>query len=201
MKLKKIIYLLVFIIFFSSCKDIIFNNPLDPNASKGVLKTVKIITTNVTGDGDLCYDGEKLWKISPFGRLVALDIDSGAKIREFSGFGGDGADYYNEKIYISSGYDYLTLVNVLSGDLEQNLLTSNTYFKFIAFKDGKIIGFDTKSSYFIEFNLETYEKKKLFRLTGFNIGGISVYGDDLIITEKDSDSVYLFEQTVRSTGR
>ncbi len=194
MKLKKIILLSVFIISFNSCKDIIFNNPLDPNASKGVMKTVKIFSTAFKGEGDICFDGEKLWKISPYGRLIAFDIESGAKIRELSVEGGYGISYYNDKIFIGLSYDYLILINSLSGELEQNLLTPNIYFKFITVRQNKIIGFDTKSSYFIEFDLVSYKKRELFNLSGFNIGGISMYGEDIIITEKDTDSVYLFDE-------
>ena len=195
MKLKRILLLLVFIISFNSCKDIIFNNPLDPNASKGVMKTVKIITTPFSGDGDICYDGEKLWKISPFGKLVAIDLESGTKIREITGYGGYGIIYNKDNLYLASGYDYLTVLNALSGDLEQNLLTSNIYFKFLTVRTDKIIGFDTKSSYFIELNLENYTTKELFLLSGFNIGGIAMYGDDIIITERDSNSVYVFNMS------
>jgi len=199
-RLKRIIYLLAFIISFSSCKDIVFNNPLDPNASKGVMKTVKIITTGYTGEGDICFDGEKIWKIFPSGRLIAFDMESGTKIRELASSGGFGIDYYQDKLYVSSDNDYLPLINVLSGDLEQNLLTSNIYYKFITINDNNIIGFDTKSSYFIELNLETFEKKQLFKLTGFNIGGISMFGNDIIITEKDSNSVYIFDTEGKVRG-
>jgi outer membrane protein assembly factor BamB len=191
---------LAFIISFSSCKDIIFNNPLDPNASKGVMKTIKIITTDYIGAGDICYDGEKIWKISPSGKLIAFDTESGTKIRELTSSGGLGIDYYKDKLYTCSGDDYLSLINVLSGDLEQNLLTSNIYYKFIIINDNKIIGFDTKSSYFIELNLDSFEKKQLFKLTGFNMGGISMFGSDIIITEKDSNSVYIFDTNGKVKG-
>ena len=48
------------LIILNCCKDIAFNNPLDPNASKEVLKVIRIIETSLMGRGDISYDGGKL---------------------------------------------------------------------------------------------------------------------------------------------
>ena len=52
MKSGKIILISVFIILFNACKDVIFNNPLDPGASKAQFQVIKVISTPVYGPGD-----------------------------------------------------------------------------------------------------------------------------------------------------
>ncbi len=193
MKYIKIVFLLAFIILFSNCKDIIFNNPLDPNGEKGVLIIIKILNTDSLGEGDLAFDGEKLWRTSENGRLIAFDRETGERIREFSSSYASGIAFSDNYMYLASETNYLTMINPLSGDIVQNFLTGELYFKFIANSDNRIIGYDTKTSYFFTFEPETEEFEKLFRLTGFNIGGLSLYKGNIILTEKNSSSIYLFD--------
>ena len=53
MKLRTIAYILVCIFLFNSCRDVIFNNPLDPDASRELLKIIKTLSTNLGGEGDI----------------------------------------------------------------------------------------------------------------------------------------------------
>ena len=192
MKSVRMAFLLAFIILFSSCKDIIFNNPLDPEASKGEVIVLKVLNTNFPGEGELAFDGEKLWKIYGSGRLVAFDRETGGKIRELFIPSSKGLVFLDDYLYLSSSENYLTIVNPLSGDFISNLLTGEKYFEFITKTGDKIIGYDKKSSRFFLFDPESGESEELFKLTGFNIGGVSIYQGFLIITEKNSASIYLF---------
>ncbi len=193
MKYIKIVFLSVFIIIFSNCKDIIFNNPLDPNGEKGVLIIIKILNTNSMGEGDLAFDGEKIWRTAENGRLIAFDRETGERIREIPSAYASGIAFSGNYLYLASETNYLTMINPLSGDIVQNFLTGELYFKFIANSESRIIGYDTKSSYFFTFEPETGEFEKLFRLTGFSMGGISLYKGNIILTEKNSSSIFLFD--------
>ena len=193
MKYIKIVFLLAFTILFNDCKDIIFNNPLDPNAAKGVVVTIKILDTEIMGIGELSFDGEKLWKCSNSGNLIAFDLESGERIREISSLFAEGITFLDDYLYIATERNYLTLINSLSGDIVQNISTGELYFKFIVSYGNKIIGYDTKSASFFTFDPNTGESEKLFSLTGFNIGGIDIYKNNLILTEINSSSIYIFD--------
>ena len=94
MTLPKKTFPSVFIILFNtlaflllnSCKDIVFNNPLDPDASAEAVQIIKVITTSLSGKGDICFDGEKFWKIENYGSLNAFDMESGTIIRTFTSY-------------------------------------------------------------------------------------------------------------------
>jgi len=192
-RLIRILLVLAFIFASNFCKDIVFNNPLDPDFSKEDLKIIKEIRTSLSGAGDICYDGEKLWKVDKYGRVTAIDILSGLSIREITGYSGTGIAYLNGSIFISSGDNYLVSLDALSGEFEENILTKEIYFSYIASMNGFLVGFDSRSSEFLEFDPETGNVRVLFKLSGFTIGGISEFNNLILVTEKITNSVYLFD--------
>jgi len=179
------------------CKDIIFNNPLDPNASKDVVKVIRVIETTLAGIGDIGFDGEKFWKIDLFGSLTAFDRETGVVIRSFSVGPGTGVGFFNDLIYFCNGYrgqeeNILYVVDPLSGDILNRLSTRGIYPGALTAINNSLVVFDVRSSGIFEYNPETGETLRLFEVTGINIGGIAAYKGGLLITDMNTDSIYLF---------
>ncbi len=192
MKQKIILFVWVFIIIFESCKDIIFNNPLDPNASIETLQIVKIVPTGLMGEGDLAYDGEKFWKISVTGGLYAFDAESGAVIRSLAVRPGTGVAVLRDKIYICNGENILYAYDSLSGDLIDQISTVELYPAFLTTLDDRLLLYDQRSTSFYRYEPETGATELLFQISGVEIGGIETYGDGVLFTDKKSNSIYQY---------
>ena len=197
MKWVKTVLISVFIIlfnFFYSCKDIIFNNPLDPNASKDVLTILRVIETTLAGRGDLSFDGEKIWKIDLSGKLVAVDRESGIVIRSFSTDPGTGVSFFKDKIYLCNGEGENILVSIdpLSGDILNRVSTREIHAAFLTGTSDQLLVFDVRSSGIFEYDPETGASTRLFEISGLNIGGIAVYKGGLLISDMNTDTIYRF---------
>lgn len=190
MKLKTIVFILGFIILSESCKDVIFNNPLDPEASIETLQIVKIMTTSLSGEGDLAYDGEKFWKINNFGILSAFDIESGVVIRTISTVPGTGLAILQDKLYICSGNNIISSYDPLSGGLIDQISTGDLYLEFLSPMEDKLLVYDLRSFGFYEYDPATGSSTPLFQLSGVDIGGIEYFQGGVLLTNLNSNSIY-----------
>ncbi len=190
MKLKTIVFILGFIILSESCKDVLFNNPLDPDASIETLQIVKIVTTSLSGEGDIAYDGEKFWKINNFGILSAFDIESGVVIRTVSTVPGTGLATLQNKLYICGGSNIISSYDPLSGDLIDQISTGNLYPGFLSPMEDHLLLYDLRSFGFYEYDPVTGSSTPLFQLSGVNIGGIEYYQGSILFTDLNANSIY-----------
>ena len=178
----------------NSCKDIIFNNPLDPEVSKEVLKVIRVIETTLMGKGDLAFDEEKLWKIDIYGTLTAIDRESGMVIRSFITVPGTGVTFFRDGIYVcnSEGENVLYSIDSLSGDILNRISTTDIFPGFLTAFNDRLIVYDARSAGIFEYDLETGDAIRLFEVSGINIGGIEMYKGGLLISDINTDSIYLF---------
>lgn len=191
------VFIVLFSILCSSCKDIVFDNPLDPNASKGVVQVIRVIDTPLVGRGDIAFDGEKFWKASPSSDLSAFDRESGIVIRSFPGVPGTGVALFNHLLYVCNGEveNILYVVDPLSGDIFNRISTRDIYPGYITTSGDKLLVFDIRSYGIFEYNTETGQSTRLFALPGLQLGGITRYKSDLLITDMSTDSIYQLSMT------
>jgi len=182
------------LLVLTGCKDIAFNNPLDPNASRDVLRIIRVMQTQLSGEGDICFDGEKLWKIDLMGNLSAIDRESGVIIRSFSAVGGTGVGFLYDRVYICNGEreNLLYTIDPLSGDVLERYSTQNLYPLLITQAGGNLLLFDLRSEGIFQYTPETGQAQRLFELSGITPGGMAVYRDGLLVTDKTTDIVYYF---------
>lgn len=178
-----------------SCKDVIFNNPLDPEASAEAVQIIKVITTPLTGKGDICFDGEKFWKIESYGSLNAFDMESGVIIRNYLVDSGTGVVFFDHKLFICRGENILITVDPLSGEILNRVSTADLYPAYLTTDNISLIMFDARSSNFFRYDPATGTPTRLFQVSGLNIGGIEIYGDGILVTDMNSDSIYYFSMT------
>lgn len=181
-------------ILLNACKNIAFDNPLDPDASKEVLQIIRVIETPLSGQGDLAFDGEKFWKISIFGSLTAIDRESGTIIRSFSAEPASGVTFFRDELYTckGEGENILYVIDPLSGDVLNRISTSGIYPGFLAVSNDRLIVYDTRSSGIFEYDPETGNAPRLFEIPGMNVGGIDIYKGGLLISDMNTDTIYRF---------
>lgn len=195
MKLKIIVLILVYITIFNSCKDISFNNPFDPDASKETAKIVKIIDTQTSGIGDIEYFEATLWKTTLSGNYYLLDVESGIIIRSIQGQPGNGIAIFDGRIYICNGENNIHVYDSLSGDLLKQILTTEIYPQYCFFSEERLIVFDNRSKSIFSLNIETGESMRLFEISGTVISGICSYKEGLLIADDQTDSIYFYSMT------
>ncbi len=180
------------LLFWASCKDIIFNNPLDPDASVEAVKIIKTMSTSLGGKGDICFDGEKFWKIDSSGNLSAFDIESGIIIRDLSAVPGTGLTFFKGKLYLCQGENILYVLDSLSGDILDRLSTTGLYPAYLTASSESLILFDQRSSGFFDYDPDSGTSHRLFQVSGITIGGIELYQDGLLVTDMNTDLIYHF---------
>jgi len=190
------VFTIVFSLFIllGSCKDIAFNNPLDPDASKEVLQIIRVMETSLSGQGDLAFDGEKFWKISIYGGLTAIDRESGTVIRSFSTEPGTGVAFFRNELYVcrGEGENILHVIDPLSGDILDRVSTSGIYPGFLAVSGDRLIIYDVRSSGIFEYDPGTGNAPRLFEIPGMNVGGMEIYKGGLLISDMNTDTIYRF---------
>jgi len=195
----KILIFTLIIFSLNSCKDIVFNNPLDPDASKDVVTVIRVIETSLGGKGDIAFDGEKIWKINNIGNLTAFDRESGTVIRSFFAAPGTGVGFFRDSIYLCNGEregeNILVVIDSLSGDILNRVSTRDIFPGFLAAYNDRLLIFDVRSAGIFEYDLESGNSTRLFEVSGLNIGGIAIYKNGLLISDMNSDSIYRFSLT------
>jgi hypothetical protein len=177
---------------FNSCQDVIFNNPLDPDASRELLKIIKNISTSLGGEGDITNDGEKLWKISTSGSVNAFDIESGVIIRTLSGITGTGLCIIENQLYVCDGNNILYSYDSLSGDLLDQISTTDIYPAFLSSSEGVIVLYDLRSSSFFRYDPTSGTSEQLFEITGFEIGGMEVFREGILFSDQNTNTIYYY---------
>ena len=192
--MKKAIFIFVLLTVFSGCRDVIFDNPFDPNVSRVEVKIIKIIDTTLSGNGGLCFDGEKIWLASENGIIYALDIDSGVILREIH-VGGTptGITFFKGLLYISLGQEgTILLVDPLSGDI-LNEIPLGDRLPYLLTNDGVLlILYDAKSQSIYSFDEQTGNLGFMFKITGFQPSGLEIWNGNLVLVERKNLSIYVF---------
>jgi hypothetical protein len=86
--------------FLSGCSDRLFDNPLDPDAETRAYEIVATLSAANVVPLDLTFSGDVLWVVDAQSRILALNYNSGALIRELdvpqqvSGIAYDGNDLW-----------------------------------------------------------------------------------------------------------
>ena len=178
----------------SGCRDVVFNNPLDPDAARADLKIVKTFVTALSGEGDIAHDGEKIWKADRSGRIAAFDPLSGFTIRSLQLRSSSGIAYHDQLLYLAvQNQNALESYDPLSGALVKIHSTGQYYFQYLASTGSELIAYDSRTSSLFLYQPDSGEVSPLFPLSGFRPGGMAFCDGRIVISELNSNTVYFFD--------
>lgn len=196
MKFIKTVWLLVFLFISEGCRDVVFNNPLDPDASREDLQILRSFSTSVSGEGDITHDGEKIWKADSSGIITAFDTLSGQTLRRLPLDSCSGIAFYNQLLYLAApDQNSLRNYDPLSGLLIQTRSTGKYYFSRVAAAENGLIAYDSRTSNIVLYDPEDGSVNSLFQISGFRPGGLGFYDGSVVVSETGSNSVYFFTLT------
>lgn len=190
MKSKAAVLASGWLLLFSGCRDVLFNNPLDPNASTEVLQIEKIMTTTLANDGDITFDGEKFWKVNVVGGLIAFDVETGTTIRTIGGVSGTGVAVTQDRIFVCSGDNLIYSLDPLSGDIIDRIATVDIYPGFMASMDDHLLIYDLRSFAFYDYEPNSGEVQFLFQVTGVDLAGLEFYEGGILFVDRNSNSIF-----------
>lgn len=196
MKSPKTVWFFLLAVLFSGCGDVVFDNPLDPNASRDELRLLRSVGTPAVGEGDIDHDGEKIWKADPSGTLLAVEPLSGTVLRSLNAGRFSGLAWLDGELLVCHAQsNLLRSFDPLSGSLVRTIGTGAYFFRLIAAQGRVLIGYDERSGHLVRFDPETGAGQMLFKPGGLNPGGLTVLGDRLLLSEINSQSVFVYDGT------
>ncbi|HUU06049.1 MAG TPA: hypothetical protein VMZ49_09270 [Patescibacteria group bacterium] len=165
----------------SGCNDRLFDNPNDPEAETRAYEVLSTLQVDGIVPVDLTFSGDALWVVDSLSRVLALNYNSGALIRELdfeqpvAGIAYDGKDLW---LSIKNS-SQLAQVNIVTGTLIRvlNLLRGNV--GCLDFAAGRLYVADrlTNSVLVVDPGSGTIERS--IPQPGFAIDGISHDGSNL----------------------
>jgi hypothetical protein len=181
-KLSPLALLAVFSLFsLAACNDRLFDNPNDPDAETRAYEILSTLQVDAIAPLDLAFSGEALWVVDSLSRVLALNYNSGALIRELeleqtvSGIAYDGKDLWLSVRNTSQ----LVQVNIVTGAQIRvlNLLRGN--FGGLDFAKERLYVADRLSNAVLIVNPESGAIERSIAQPGIAIDGICHDGSDL----------------------
>jgi outer membrane protein assembly factor BamB len=169
------------IVCLAACSDRLFDNPYDPAAETRAYEILATLQVDNIIPVDLTFSGEALWVVDAQSRILALNYNSGALIRELdfpqpvSGIAYDGKDLW---LSIKST-SQVVQVNIVNGAQIRvlNLLRGN--FGPLDFAAGRLYISDRLSNAILVVNPENGTIERSIASPGFAIDGVSFDGASL----------------------
>ena len=184
------------LIFLTGCNDRLFDNPLDPNAETRayeILATLPIANVVLV---DITFGVDVLWAVDEQSRVLAVNYNSGALVRELdfpqsvSGIAYDGKDLWlsiknsNQVIQVNivTGAQVRTL-NLLRGDL--GCLTFAAERLYVA---------DKLSNTILVVNPDSGTIEKSISQPGFTISGLVYDGSNLWTIDASQNKIFRLDE-------
>jgi DNA-binding beta-propeller fold protein YncE len=199
MKIKQSALACAFIfsfIFLTGCNDRLFDNPLDPDAETRayeILSTVQI--ANVV-PVDITFSGDALWVVDAQSRILALNYNSGALIRELdfpqpvSGIAYDGQD-----LWLSiKGTSQMAQVNIVTGAQIKVLTLLRGDVGCLAYEAERLYVADKLSNTILVVNTDSGTIEKSISQPGYSINGLVLDGSNLWTIDASQNKIFRLDQ-------
>ena len=184
---KKICYLrnlscaagLIFsLIFLTGCNDRLFDNPYDPDAETRAYEILSTLQIANVVPVDITFGVDVLWVVDAQSRILALNYNSGALVRELdfsqpvSGIAYDGKD-----LWLSiKGSSQVVQVNIVTGAQIKTLNLLRGNLGCLSYADARLYIVDKLSNTVLVVNADTGSIEKSISQPGFAIDGVSFDG-------------------------
>lgn len=162
------------------CGDRLFDNPLDPDADPRAYEIVATLQTEIV-PLDLTFSGNALWAVDGLSRVLALNHNSGALIRELAvPLPAAGIAYDGEELWLSvRDQPQLLQVNLVNGTAIRALNLPRGRLGPLDFAAGRLYVADRLSNSILVVNPESGAVEGSIRQPGFALDGVCFDGASL----------------------
>ena len=185
------------LIFMAGCNDRLFDNPFDPNAeirAYEILSTLQI--ANIV-PVDITFSGDVLWVVDAQSRILALNYNSGALVRELdfpqsvSGIAYDGKDLW---LSIKNS-NQVVQVNIVTGTQIKALNLLRGDVGCLAYTAERLYIADKLSNTILVVNPDSGTIEKSINQPGFTINGLVFDGSNLWTIDATQNKLFRLDET------
>ncbi len=181
----------------AGCNDRLFDNPLDPDGDTRAYEILATLQTANIMPLDLTFSGDVLWVVDVQSRILALNYNSGALIRELdfseqlSGIAYDGDDLW----LAVKNTNQIVQVNLVNGARIRvlNLLRGNL--GCLAYGADRLYAADKLTNTILVVNTENGTIEKSISQPGFTIDGLVFDGSHFWTIDASQNKIYRLDET------
>jgi outer membrane protein assembly factor BamB len=199
MKTKRLALPCAFIfslIFLVGCNDRLFDNPLDPNAETRAYEILATLQAVNVVPVDLTFSGDVLWVVDAQSRILSLNYNSGALIRELdfpqsvSGIAYDGKDLW---LGIKNS-NQVVQVNIVNGAQIKALNLLRGDVGCLAYEAGRLYVADKLSNTILVVNIDSGTIEKTISQPGFTINGLVFDGSNFWTIDASQNKIFRLDE-------
>ncbi|MEI6613440.1 MAG: hypothetical protein WCL37_00955 [Chrysiogenales bacterium] len=185
------------LIFLAGCNDRLFDNPLDPDVETRAYEILATLQIANVVPMDLAFSDDVLWVVDAQSRIMALNYNSGALIRELdfsqpvSGIAYDGNDLW---LSIKNS-NQLVQVNIVNGAQIRALNLLRGDLGCLAFAAQRLYVADKLSNTILVVNTDSGTIEKSISQPGFTINGLVFDGSNLWTIDASQNKIYRLDET------
>jgi sugar lactone lactonase YvrE len=178
--------------FLSGCSDRLFDNPLDPDAETRAYEIVATLSAANVVPLDLTFSGDVLWVVDAQSRILALNYNSGALIRELdvpqqvSGIAYDGNDLW---LGIKNT-NQVVQVNIVNGAQIKALNLLRGDVGCLAYAAGRLYVADKLSNTILVVDPDSGTIEKTISQPGFTINGLVLDNSNLWTIDASQNKIF-----------
>ncbi|MCU0236312.1 MAG: hypothetical protein MUC72_04415 [Acidobacteria bacterium] len=172
-------------LWLAACNDRLFDNPFDPDAEERAYELLSTLQAGGIAPLDLTFSGDVLWAADGRERLVALNLNNGAMVRELevalpvAGIAYDGVDLWLSVANSSQ----LVLVNIVNGAQVRVLNLLRGSFGAIDYAAGRLYVADRLSNAILVVDPLNGTIERSIPQPGYGVDGVCFDGTSLWVSD------------------
>jgi DNA-binding beta-propeller fold protein YncE len=197
-KQSALVFALVFSLFFlTACNDRLFDNPFDPDAETRAYEILSTLQVANIMPVDITFSGDALWVVDAQSRILALNYNSGALIRELdfsqpvSGITYDGKDLW---LSIKNS-NQVAQVSIVTGAQIKVLNLLRVDAGCLAYAAERLYIADKLSNKILVVNTDSGTIEKSISQPGFTINGLVIDGNTVWTIDATQNKLFRLDET------
>ncbi|MBN2347055.1 MAG: hypothetical protein JXO51_11775 [Candidatus Aminicenantes bacterium] len=165
----------------AGCNDRFFDNPYDPEVETVAYEILATLQVAGLAPVDLSFSGDVLWAVDARSRVLALNYNSGALVRELDfPLAAAGVAYDGEDLWLSvKDTAQLVLVNIVNGAQIRVLKLLRGSFGPLDYSSGRLYVADRLSNSVLVVDPDSGDIVRTVSQPGFAIDGVCFNGANL----------------------
>jgi sugar lactone lactonase YvrE len=180
----------------AACSDRLFDNPYDPDAETRAYEILSTLQTAIV-PVDLTFSGDALWAVDSLSRVVALNHNSGALIREIEApAAAAGIAYDGKDLWLSvRDSPQLVLVNIVNGARIRLLHLLRGSFGAIDYHAGRLYVADRLANAILVVDPENGTIERTIPQPGFAVDGLCHDGASLWVIDATQMKIFRLSES------
>jgi DNA-binding beta-propeller fold protein YncE len=180
------------LVFLAGCNDRLFDNPLDPDAETRAYEIVATLQAANIVPLDLTFSGDVLWVVDAQSRILALNYNSGALIRELDfPLPVSGIAYDGKELWLAvKNSNQVVQVNIVNGAQIKALNLLRGDVGCLAYAAERLYVADKLSNTILVVNTDSGTIEKTINQPGFTINGIVLDDRNLWTIDASQNKIF-----------